>query len=689
MTDPVTFQAHGLLAEAIIDNAPVNALSHAVRAGLLRALERFEQDDQLQVLLIRSTGRFFSAGADVTEFGKPMQEPVLPQLLVRLDGCTKPVVAGLQGTALGGGLELALACHYRIAAAGVRLGFPEVKLGLLPGAGGTQRTPRLAGLDVAISMIAEGRELDAAAGKVAGLVDEVADGEFVAVARGFAQRVARSGPRPSRTLPMPAEDTERFALARKTLTRRHAGEPAPLMALDAIRLGYSLPFDEALAREYELCVTALKTPESRALRHLFAAQRRVTQPPAGATARAVDTVAVVGLGTMGRGIVIALAEAGVTTLAVGSSAASIERGRKKLAAYWDKRVAKGKCTPERAVACQQRIRFTVALPDVGGADFVIEAISEDLAAKQALFTRLGQITRPGTILASNTSYLDINALGVAAGRPAEVCGLHFFNPANVMRLLECIRADATSADVLATAMGFARRIGKLPVVSGVCEGFIVNRLLAVRSRESYFLIEEGASPLGIDTALTKFGFPMGALALGDLAGLDLQLTARKAREARLTPREQRANFIGLLVAEGRLGQKSGAGWYRYDENRRAQPDPEVDRIIAEHARRNGLVLREIGAEEIIQRLLYAMVNEGAKLLDEGIVSDPAAIDVALVNGVRFPAYRGGPLYWADSIGLPAVLKTIERFRAAQGDAYWTPARRLVECAAAGHGFYGA
>ncbi|HET8613215.1 MAG TPA: 3-hydroxyacyl-CoA dehydrogenase NAD-binding domain-containing protein [Sphingomonas sp.] len=687
MAGSVSFEVHGLLAEAVIDHPPVNAASHGVRAGLLAAIERFEGDEALDVLLIRCAGRTFMAGADLKEFGKPMGEPTLPALLARIDRASKPVIAAIHGAALGGGLELALACHYRIADKTARLGFPEVKLGLLPGAGGTQRTPRLAGLEVAIAMVAEGRELGAEEARAAGLIDEVADGDLVPAARAFARKVVSLGTRRSGDLPMPPDDPDRFEEARRTLARRKRGQPAPLMALDAIRLGYTLPFDEALEREYALCREAVATPESRALRHLFAAERLVTRPPSDASPRPIATAGVIGLGAMGRGIAIALAEAGVPTVAVGPDEAQTEAARQAIATYWEKKAAKGGLDPAEARARLDRIRFTADIAALADADLVIEAVSEDMAVKQAVFADLGRVAKPGAILASNTSYLDIDALADASGRPADVCGMHFFNPAQVMRLLECVRGRRTAPEVIAVGMSFARRIGKLPVLSGVCDGFIVNRLLAKRSREAFFLIEEGTSPAAIDRVMTDFGFPMGPLALGDLAGLDVQHAARQARFARLTPREQRIDFIGRMTAAGRLGQKSGAGWYRY-EDRRPLPDPETDRMIADHAERHGLALRPVDDAEIRERLLYAMVNEGARLIDERVVPRPHEVDVAMVHGVGFPAHRGGPLFWADTIGLGDVLAAIKRFREQQGDDYWTPSPLLVGRAAEGRGFYG-
>ncbi|MET0268946.1 MAG: 3-hydroxyacyl-CoA dehydrogenase NAD-binding domain-containing protein [Sphingomonas sp.] len=693
MVDMVRYALHGDIAEAVIDNPPVNAASHGVRAGLADALARFARDAAARALVIRCAGRTFVAGADIKEFGRPMADPQLPDLLKRFDAAAKPVVAAVHGTVLGGGFELALACHYRIADPAARFGFPEVKLGLLPGAGGTQRAPRLAGLRAAIDLVTGGGRIDAAAALAAGLIDSVADGDLAEAAIAYARALAAAGagPRSAGDLPMPPDDPALFDAARATIARRMRGQIAPLKALEAIRLGYAgLPFDQALDREYALCLDMVGGPQSRALRHVFAAERVVAKAPglpADIAARPVATAGVIGLGVMGRGIVMALAAADVPVIAVGLDDAHRDAAMKAIVKAWSASVAKGGLTQAAMDARLARIAAGADPADLAAADLVIEAVSEDMAAKQAVFATLGRVTRPGAILASNTSFLDVEALADASGRAADVCGMHFFNPAHVMKLLENVRAERTAPDVVATIMAFGRRIGKLPVLSGACDGFIVNRMLSKRSREAFFLVEEGASPAAIDRVATDYGFPMGPLALGDLAGLDIQAAARKARAASATPRERRADFVEQMVAAGRLGQKTGSGWYAYDAARKARPNAETDALVAAHAARHGLALRAVGDDEIRERLLYAMVNEGAKLLDEGITPRPHEIDVAMMNGLGWPAHAGGPMFWADGIGLGAVLAAIERFRAEQGDDYWTPAPLLVRLAGEGRGFY--
>ena len=693
MSQTVSFHTHGAIAEAVIDNPPVNATSASVRQGLAEAIRKLESDPALQALVIRCEGKTFIAGADIKEFGKPMAEPGLPLVMEMMDHSTKPIVAAVHGTVLGGGLEVALACHYRIAAPGTKFGFPEVKLGLMPGGGGTQRTPRLAGLATAIKLVTEGNQISADDALKSNLIDAIATGgDLAAEARSFAEKLVAEGkgPRSSSTLPMPADDPALFEEARKTVAKKMRGQTAPLRALEAMRLGYELPFDEAVRQELAIFRECMHGSQSKALRHLFAAEREVARIPGLAPdtmTRNIERVGVIGLGVMGRGIVMAVVSVGIPVIAVGLDQPNIDAAMKAITKMWSSSVAKGSMSQETMDKRLALITTSDDPRDLSPTQLVIEAVTEDLDIKKAVFAKLGEVTPAGTILASNTSFLNIDTLAEASGRPEDVCGMHFFNPANVMRLLENVRAAKTDPEVVATIMALGKRIGKLPVLSGVCDGFIVNRMLSKRSREGFFLVEEGAKPAAIDKVLLSYGFPMGPFALGDLAGLDVQAAARKARAATATERELRADFPEQMVAAGRLGQKTGSGWYSYDENRKASANPLTDEMIAAHAERHGLTLREIGEDEIRERLLYAMVNEGAKLLSEGIVPRPHEIDVALVNGLGWPSYTGGPMHWADQIGLDKLLATIEKFRAEQGDAYWTPAPLLVQYAAQGRGFY--
>ena len=693
MSETVSFHTHGAIAEAVIDNPPVNATSASVRQGLAEAIRQLESDPALTALVIRCEGKTFIAGADIKEFGKPMADPGLPLVMEMMDHSTKPIIAAVHGTVLGGGLEVALACHYRIAAPATKFGFPEVKLGLMPGGGGTQRTPRLAGLATAIKLVTEGIQIGTDDALKSNLIDAVASGsDLAAEAIRFAEKLVAEGKgaRSSSTLPMPADDPALFEEARKTVAKKMRGQTAPLRALEAMRLGYELPFDEAVKQELAIFRECMNGSQSKALRHLFAAEREVARIPGLAPdtlTRNIERVGVIGLGVMGRGIVMAVVSVGIPVIAVGLDQPNIDAAIRAITKMWSSSVAKGSMSQETMDKRLALITTSADPRDLSPTQLVIEAVTEDLEIKKAVFAKLGEVTPAGTILASNTSFLNIDTLAEASGRPEDVCGMHFFNPANVMRLLENVRAAKTDPEVVATIMALGKRIGKLPVLSGVCDGFIVNRMLSKRSREGFFLVEEGAKPAAIDKVLLSYGFPMGPFALGDLAGLDVQAAARKARAASATERELRADFPEQMVAAGRLGQKTGSGWYSYDENRKASANPLTDEMIAAHAQRHGLTLREIGEDEIRERLLYAMVNEGAKLLSEGIVPRPHEIDVALVNGLGWPSYTGGPMHWADQIGLDKVLATIEKFRAEQGDAYWTPAPLLEQYACEGRGFY--
>ena len=693
MSETVSFHTHGAIAEAVIDNPPVNATSASVRQGLAEAIRKLESDPALQALVIRCEGKTFIAGADIKEFGKPMADPGLPLVMEMMDHSTKPIIAAVHGTVLGGGLEVALACHYRIAAPGTKFGFPEVKLGLMPGGGGTQRTPRLAGLATAIKLVTEGNPIGTDEALKSNLIDAVASGaDLAAEARSFAEKLIAEGKgaRSSSTLPMPADDPALFEEARKTVARKMRGQTAPLRALEAMRLGYELPFDEAVRQELAIFRECMNGSQSKALRHLFAAEREVARIPGLAPdtlTRNIERVGVIGLGVMGRGIVMAVVSVGIPVIAVGLDQPNIDAAMRAITKMWSSSVAKGSMSQETMDKRLALITTSADPRDLSPTQLVIEAVTEDLETKKTVFAKLGEVTPAGTILASNTSFLNIDTLAEASGRPEDVCGMHFFNPANVMRLLENVRAAKTDPEVVATIMALGKRIGKLPVLSGVCDGFIVNRMLSKRSREGFFLVEEGAKPAAIDKVLLSYGFPMGPFALGDLAGLDVQAAARKARAASATERELRADFPEQMVAAGRLGQKTGSGWYSYDENRKASANPLTEEMIAAHAERHGLKLREIGEDEIRERLLYATVNEGAKLLSEGIVPRPHEIDVALVNGLGWPNYTGGPMHWADQIGLDKVLASIEQFRAEQGDAYWTPAPLLEQYAREGRGFY--
>jgi 3-hydroxyacyl-CoA dehydrogenase len=594
--------------------------------------------------------------------------------------------------ALGGGLEMALACHYRVASAGAALGLPEVQRGLLPGGGGTQRLPRAVGVEVALEMIAGGEPVDAARAKAIGLVDAVADGEVRAAAIAFARRVAAAGG----AHPVLANREARiddaaafFAAARERIAGDARGRQAPLECLACVEAAVRLPFDEGLAFERARFRVLVEGEQSKALRHLFFAERAAARVPGLGDAvapRSIRRVGVIGAGTMGGGIAMSLAAAGLEVVQLETTQAALDRGRATMARLWGASVEKGRLAPAERDARLARVRGTLSYGDLADVDLAIEAVFEDMAVKKEVFARLDATCRPGAILASNTSRLDIDAIAAATSRPADVIGLHYFSPANVMRLLEVVRGAATAPDVIATAMAFGRATAKLPVLVGNCDGFVGNRMLSAYTREAGFLLEEGASPAQVDGALQRFGMAMGPFRVGDLAGLDIGWAGRK-RAAATRPKHLRYSRVADRICElGRFGQKTGAGWYRYEAGGRTPlPDPVVDGIIAECAAEAGIARRAIADAEIVERTMFALANEGAKILAEGIALRASDIDLVYVNGYGYPAWRGGPMWHADTVGLGVVAARVERFHAEHGE-WWTPAPLLRELAAAGKRF---
>jgi len=694
MPDPVSFSQRGRIAIAAIDNPPVNALSHGVRAGLVEAVRRANATREVGALVVLCRGRTFCAGADIREFDKPMQDPQLGEVISRIENSPKPVIAAMHGTALGGGLEVALACHFRIALRDTRLGLPEVKLGIIPGAGGTQRLPRLVSARAALSVIAEGKELGAPEAQSLGLVDELVDGDLETAAAAFAERVLDAG-RPQRrtselrpTLDEPAVFDEFTALLKK----KQRGFLAPLEAVKAVRLAYELPFAEGAKREHEMCIALLHGGQSKAQRHAFAAEREVARVPGLALdtpTRGVQRAAIVGAGAMARGIAMCFANAGIPVVLQVRRAEAAAEALQSIATTYAAAVARGTLSRE---AQEQRLGLiSVARDDapLRDADLIIEAVSEDMPTKREVFAKLGRVCKPGAILASNTSFLDLNELARAAERPADVAGMHFFNPAQAMRLLENARTATTSAEVAATLMKLGKRLGKIPVLVGATEGFVANRMLARRSREALLMLEEGATPSQIDRVLVDFGFPLGPFAVADLGGLDVVLATRRARFAQLTPRERAADLLEQLAARGRLGQKNSAGWYRYDSERRAVPDPEVDELIARHSAARGIARRNVTDEEILERCLYAMINEGAQLLCTGTAPRPHEIDVIWLHGFGFPAYRGGPMFYADQVGVAVIHRVLLGYQERLGAEYFSPAPLIERLAREGKGFYSA
>lgn len=692
MTEAVSFLARGRIAIAAIDNPPVNALSHAVRAGLIAALARTQADPALAALVIVCRGRTFCAGADVREFGKPFQDPQLGEVVARTEASAKPVIAAMHGTALGGGLELALSCHLRVALPETRLGLPEVKLGIIPGAAGTQRLPRLVPARTALTMIAEGKDIGAPEALKLGLLDEIIAGDLESGAVDFAERCLAAGRVLRRTgdLTPVLDEPGVFEEFTRMLAKKQRGFLAPLQAVQAVAMAYEAPFAEGVRRENQMCMALLNGPQSKAQRHAFAIEREVARVPglaADTPVRPIATAAVVGSGVMGRGIAACCANAGIPVKLLAHSAGSGSAAAAAIAKIYAGMVTRASVTQAEADRRCALITPTLAYEDLRDADLVVEAIAEDAAAKAAVFATLGTVCKPGAILASNTSFLDLGALASASGRPADVAGMHFFNPAQAMRLLELVRTPQTSPEVAATLLKLGKRLGKVAVMVGAGEGFVANRMLSRRSREALFMLEEGAEPSQVDRVLTEFGFPLGPFAVQDLGGLDVVLATRRARLAQLTTRELHADLLEQLTAMGRLGQKSGAGWYRYDAERRAAPDPAVSELIARHAAARGITRRTIRDEEILERCLYAMINEGARLIESGTVARPHEIDVIWLHGFGFPAYRGGPMYYADQVGLPAVHERLLRYAHQVGAEYFTPAPLLARLAHARRGFY--
>lgn len=690
--DAVELELKGDILVAIVDNPPVNALSHGVRAGLVAAVDRLEKDGDARAMVIVCAGRTFMAGADIREFGKPMKDPQLGHVIDRLDACDKPIVAAMHGTALGGGLEVALACSYRIADADARFGLPEVTLGLLPGSGGIVRTPRLIGVEAALPMITEGRPITADHAQKTGLIDEIATGDLRQDAVAFAARIVAEGATLRRTSDLPVPDYDRAILdqARKSLSRKFKGQNAPQQAVDLIEMVSDTPFRDAADREFAACKALVASPQSKALRHVFAAERaalkidgvtRDTQP------REVRKVAVVGPGTMGRGIAICFLDVGLPVVLIGNTQETLDKADTVIRKIYGGQIKRGRLTEAQVADRMAALTLTLDYDGLDGVDLAIEAVTEDMDVKKTVLSKLDKALHDRAIIATNTSFLDIETLASSLSRPENFSGMHFFNPANVMKLLENVRASKTAPDVLATMTTIGRKLGKTPVMVGRSEGFVANRMLSKRSREAQFLLEDGATPQQVDRVLTGFGFPIGPFALADLAGMDIMAAARQARIGGMTQRERDCDIVNQLAAAGRLGRKTGSGYYLYDEDGKGQPDPAVEEILAAHRTKRGLPQRDITDQEILERCLYAMVNEGAHLLDEGGAARPGDIDVIWTSGFGWPRHLGGPMFWADQIGLASIKDALDTYCGLVGDEYFTPANLIETRVAEGRGFF--
>jgi len=682
------------VAVITLNNPPVNGLGLDTRTGIVNGFERAQSDPAIRAIVLTGAGKAFCGGADITEFNTPKatQEPTLGTVIKLLEGSAKPVIAAVHSVAMGGGLELALGAHYRVAARGAQIALPEVKLGLLPGAGGTQRLPRAIGLEAALNMIVSGAPVlsDKLAGT--GLFDEVVEGDLMPAALAFARRVAaQPGPHPKvreRNIehPNPAGFLQ-FARNSVAAVAKHF--PAPHKCIDAIEAGVLKGFDRGLVVERECFVALVQTPESRALRHAFFGERaasKIADVPADTPLREIREVAVIGAGTMGGGIAMNFINAGLPVTLIETSQEALDRGLAIIRKNYDATVKKGKLT---AQAVEQRIALikpSLSYDDVREADLIVEAVFEEIGVKEQVFRRLDGIAKPGAILASNTSTLDLNRIAGFTQRPQDVVGLHFFSPANVMKLLEVVRGTHTSKDVLATVMKLAKQIKKTAVVAGVCDGFIGNRMIEQYIRQSLFMVEEGALPAQIDKAIEAFGFAMGPFRMSDLAGNDIGWAIRKRRRAE-HPEFRYPTVADRLCELGRFGQKTGGGWYDYKPgDRTAYPSKLATDMIAAHLREAGSERRTISNEEIVERLVYALVNEGAKILDEGIAAKASDIDMVYLTGYGFPLWRGGPMLYADTVGLFNVERAIRRYAQARNGDAWDLAPGLVERAAQGQRF---
>jgi 3-hydroxyacyl-CoA dehydrogenase len=681
-----------------IDNPPVNALGVDVRRGLLEAVEAADADPAVKAVVLVGAGRNFLGGADIREFGKPPQAPALPDVCNRFEACTKPVVAAIHGAALGGGLEVALGAHYRVALASAKLGLPEVLLGLLPGAGGTQRTPRLIGAPAALELMLSGRHIGAKEAAKLGLVDRAVErleeGEDAAAAGlAFARELIDTGAAPRRTsegsaLRDRAATQAAIDAARAETAKKARGLFSPLKIVDAVQGALDLPFTEGLALERKLFIECLESPQRAGLVHAFFAEREAAKAPETRSAqpRKVDSVGVVGGGTMGAGIAVAVLDAGLPVVMIERDDEALARGRANVEKVYDGLIAKGRIKPEARQAIMNRWSGSTAYDALDGVDLVIEAVFEDMAVKQAVFKELDRVCKPGAVLATNTSYLDIDQIAASISRPQDVIGLHFFSPANIMKLLEIVVPAKVAPDVVATAFELAKKLKKTAVRAGVCDGFIGNRVLAVYGQAAQMMMEDGASPYQIDKAVRGFGYPMGPFQVSDLAGGDIGWATRKRRAATRDPKARYVQIPDRLCERGWFGQKTGRGYYLYPDGARVgTPDPEVEAIIDAERQRAGVTPKSFTDEEIVRRYLAAMINEGANVVHQKIALRPLDVDVTFVHGYGFPRYRGGPMHYADTVGLDKILADIQEF-AKEDPLFWKPSPLLVELVERGANF---
>ncbi|MES2323827.1 MAG: 3-hydroxyacyl-CoA dehydrogenase NAD-binding domain-containing protein [Pseudomonadota bacterium] len=689
------YQVNGSVAVITLNNPPVNGLGLATRTAAVEGIQKALADDAVKAIVITGAGKAFSGGADIKEFNSPkaLTEPSLHTLIKVVEGSTKPVVAAIHTVCMGGGLELALGSNYRVAMPGAQIALPEVKLGLLPGAGGTQRLPRVLGLETALNMVVSGTPV--LSDKLAGtaLFDEVfaADANFLASALAFANKVADVRPLPRvRDRKVDYPNHEAFLQFSRNMVKGMAGPfPAPIECVETVAASVTMKFDDGVKFERERFIHLIQTPESKSLRHAFFAERvasKVPDVPADTPTRQINKAAIIGAGTMGGGIAMNFVNAGIPVILLETKQEALDKGIATIRKNYENTMKKGKLTPEKFEQRVGLISGTLSYDDIADADIVVEAVFEDMGVKEVVFKQLDAVMKPGAILASNTSTLDLDKIASFTSRPQDVVGTHFFSPANVMKLLEIVRGAKTGKDVLATTLALSKKLRKTGVVSGVCDGFIGNRMIEQYSRQAGFLLEEGCLPEQVDKAVEKFGFAMGPFRMGDLAGNDIGWYIRKRRYVE-SPEITYSKTADLLCEMGRYGQKTGAGWYDYKAgDRKAYPSTEVNDMIVKHSADIGVERRKISDQEIVERLVYSLVNEGASILEEGIAMRASDIDMVYLTGYGFPLFRGGPMFYADTVGLPNVLEAMQKYAKGRHGNAWTPAPLMVRLAADGKGF---
>jgi 3-hydroxyacyl-CoA dehydrogenase len=692
------YEVRGDVAVLQIDNPPVNGLSAATRKGIVDGLERALDDRKVRVIVLTGTDKVFSGGADIREFNTSaaLAQPNLLEVIAAVEASPKPVVAAINGVAMGGGLELALGCHYRIATANATMGLPEVKIGLIPGAGGTQRLPRTVGAEKALKMIVSGDPINAEDALKHGLVERIVPHTTFQGALDFAHEAAERSRLPrvrdrEVALPPGMDAAGFFAAARAQTAKEARGLTAPLKCVDAVETSVTQRFDDGMRYERSVFIELLQSTESKALRHAFLGERaaaKIPDVPESTLTRPIKTAAVIGFGTMGGGIAMSFANAGIPVKVLEAKQEALDKGLAVCRGNWEASAKKGRLTQQQVEERVALLKPTLKYEDLGDADIVIEAVFEKMDVKQEVFRTLDRVMKPGAILATNTSTLDVDKIAAATKRPQDVIGTHFFSPANVMRLLEVVRGAKTGKDVLATVMQLAKRIKKVAVVSGVCDGFIGNRMIEQYGRQSMFLVEEGASPQQVDAALTKFGMAMGPFTMSDMAGLDIGYAIRQRRRIE-KPKLRYPAVADRIVEMGRVGLKSGKGFFRYEPGSRTPlPDPEIDALIDAYRKEIGITPRAIGEDEIVERCIYALVNEGARILEEGIALRASDIDIVYLTGYGFPPAKGGPMFYAETVGLDQVAASMQRFAQNPHDdaMFWQPAPLLLRCAQSGKRF---